>query len=41
MFSSDYPHWDGDAPDFAVRQFPEGLRARIMGGTAAELYGLA
>ena len=29
MFSSDYPHWDGDAPDFAVRQFPEHLRARI------------
>ena len=40
MFSSDYPHWDGDAPDFAVRQFPEHLRARIMGQTAAELYGL-
>lgn len=40
MFSSDFPHWDGDAPDFAVRQFPEKLRSRIMGGTAAELYGL-
>ena len=40
MFSSDFPHWDGDAPDFALRQFPERLRARIMGQTAAELYGL-
>jgi predicted TIM-barrel fold metal-dependent hydrolase len=40
MFSSDYPHWDGDAPDFAVRQFPERMRPRIMGQTAAELYGL-
>ena len=41
MFSSDFPHWDGDAPDFAVRQFPSHLRNRIMGETAAELYGLA
>lgn len=41
MFSSDYPHWDGDAPDFAARQFPERIRARIMGQTAAELYDLA
>ncbi len=40
MFSSDFPHWDGDAPDFAMRQFPERLRPRIMGETAAELYGL-
>lgn len=40
MFSSDYPHWDGDAPDFAMRQFPASLRGRIMGETAAELYGL-
>ncbi|MCY3905491.1 MAG: amidohydrolase family protein [Caldilineaceae bacterium] len=41
MFSSDFPHWDGDAPDFAVRQFPEQMRPRIMGQTAAELYNLA
>jgi len=40
MFSSDFPHWDGDSPDFALRQFPERLRSRIMGQTAAELYGL-
>lgn len=40
MFSSDFPHWDGDAPDFAMRQFPAHLRARVMGQTAGELYGL-
>ncbi len=40
MFSSDFPHWDGDAPDFAARQFPKHLRERIMGKTAQELYKL-
>lgn len=40
MFSSDFPHWDGDVPDFAARQFPRNLRARVMGETACELYGL-
>lgn len=40
MFSSDFPHWDGDTPDFAARQFPEALRSRIMSETARELYRL-
>jgi len=40
MFSSDYPHWDGDTPDFAARAFPAALRPRIMGGNAAALYKL-
>lgn len=40
MFSSDFPHWDGDTPDFAVRQFPAHLRERVMSQTAAELYKL-
>ena len=40
MFSSDFPHWDGDAPDFAARQFPAHLRERVMSQTAAELYKL-
>jgi predicted TIM-barrel fold metal-dependent hydrolase len=40
MFSSDYPHWDGDTPDFAARAFPRELRARVMSETARELYGL-
>jgi predicted TIM-barrel fold metal-dependent hydrolase len=40
MFSSDYPHWDGDTPDFAARPFPAALRARVMSETARELYNL-
>ncbi len=40
MFSTDYPHWDGDTPDFAARNFPKALRPAIMGGNAAALYGL-
>ena len=41
MFATDYPHWDFDAPSQAL---PRGLaketRARILAGTACELYGL-
>jgi predicted TIM-barrel fold metal-dependent hydrolase len=40
MFSTDFPHWDGDTPDFAARYVPELLRPRVMGLNAAELYGL-
>ncbi len=40
MFSSDFPHWDGDTPDFALRNLPERLRDRVMYATARELYGL-
>ncbi len=40
MFASDYPHWDFDAPDGTLTWLPKELRARIMGGTAAELYRL-
>jgi predicted TIM-barrel fold metal-dependent hydrolase len=40
MFSSDYPHWDGDTPDFAARAFPREMRSRIMGENALELFGL-
>ena len=40
MFSSDFPHWDGDTPDFAARAFPAALRPRVLGETARELYGL-
>jgi predicted TIM-barrel fold metal-dependent hydrolase len=40
MFSSDYPHWDGDTPDFAARAFPKELRSRVMSETARELYRL-
>ncbi len=40
MFSSDFPHWDGDTPDFAARRLPPPLRPRIMSETARELYRL-
>ena len=40
MFSSDYPHWDGDVPDFTAGSFPPDLRARVMSETARDLYGL-
>ena len=40
MFSTDYPHWDGDTPDFAARFFPKALRSRVLYQTACELYGL-
>jgi uncharacterized protein len=41
MFSSDYPHWDNDDPRRILRRVEPAVRARILGGTAAELYGLA
>lgn len=40
MFSSDYPHWDFDNPDLVLRDVEPAVRARVMGGTASEVYGL-
>ncbi len=40
MFSSDFPHWDGDTPDFAARHFPKEMREKIMSGNARTLYRL-
>jgi predicted TIM-barrel fold metal-dependent hydrolase len=40
MFSSDYPHWDFDNPKVVLPSMPRDLKARILAGTAAELYGL-
>ena len=40
MFSSDFPHWDGDTPDFAARPFSKEQRERVLAGTARELYKL-
>ena len=42
MFSTDYPHWDFDDPTRALRvRLPAADRARIFGGNAMALYGLA
>jgi predicted TIM-barrel fold metal-dependent hydrolase len=40
MFSSDFPHWDGDTPDFTARKFPATMRSRVMHETARALYRL-
>lgn len=40
MFSTDYPHWDGDTPDFAGGAIPEPIRSRVMGQNACDLYGI-
>lgn len=40
MFSTDYPHWDGDTPEHARRLLPAHLRDRVMSETARELYRL-
>jgi predicted TIM-barrel fold metal-dependent hydrolase len=40
MFSSDFPHWDGDEPDFAGSALPAEMRSRVLAGTACELYGI-
>jgi predicted TIM-barrel fold metal-dependent hydrolase len=39
MFSSDYPHYDGDMPrETLPAGLPEGLVQKIMGGNARETY---
>ena len=40
MFSTDYPHWSYDSPEWAIRRFPAEQRERIMRGNATALYGL-
>lgn len=40
MFSSDYPHWDTDAPKVTLTaRLPQHLRERIAWRTAAECFG--
>jgi predicted TIM-barrel fold metal-dependent hydrolase len=40
LFASDWPHWDFDDPEAALRPLSKELRARILGENAATLYGL-
>lgn len=40
MFATDFPHWDGDTPDFSMRMLPESLRQPVMWETASKLYKL-
>lgn len=40
MFSSDYPHWDNDDPQFAFPRLPETMHRRIFSDNARELYRL-
>lgn len=42
VFSSDYPHWDFDAPGSLLETyFPPSWRERIYGRNASNLYGLS
>jgi predicted TIM-barrel fold metal-dependent hydrolase len=39
LYSSDYPHWDFDAPDVAIpAYFSDDLRRKIMADNALALY---
>ena len=42
MFSTDYPHWDFDAPDEALPKSscPDGFEAKLMAENARQLYKL-
>lgn len=39
MFSSDYPHWDGDEPKSVFKSAPDDLKARIFRENAVETFG--
>jgi uncharacterized protein len=40
VFSSDYPHWDSDNPEWSMRFFPEDWREKVYWDNACKLYGL-
>lgn len=39
MFSTDFPHWDGDDPRWVVNALPDHARKRVLARNAIELYG--
>lgn len=40
MFASDYPHWDADSPEYALKGFPDEWKERIFFQNAVETYRL-
>lgn len=40
MFSTDFPHWDGDSPAHSLPRLDEETSSRIFAGTACEVYDL-
>lgn len=39
MFSSDYPHWDGDDPERIIKELPSEIGDAVFYANAAETYG--
>lgn len=39
LFSTDFPHWDGDDPQWTLKTLPEDLRRRVAFENALELFG--
>jgi uncharacterized protein len=40
LYSSDYPHWDFDAPEALPPWLPEAVRRKVLGASASRLYGI-
>ncbi len=39
LFSSDYPHYDTDNPDFVIRRIPPSMREAVCYGNALNVFG--
>ena len=39
LFSTDFPHWDGDDPQWTLKLLPEDVRVRIAVENAVEVFG--
>jgi predicted TIM-barrel fold metal-dependent hydrolase len=39
LFSSDYPHYDADDPDFVIRRIPERMRSAVCFENALRVFG--
>jgi uncharacterized protein len=38
LYSSDYPHWDADEPEYPFRNLPEARQRKLMHDNAAAVY---